>query len=149
MQQMILRWGGHLPGIANGVSVSPCSIPKHMCRTRLEVSFKKCLFSGWYWTHLGTSAFETTFPPFPLLVDTGSCCITQFIDMHCTPSHMLQQKLSSNCLTTSDDTPLNQPLNTNQTKIDQQVINNILQHWIPPWTNPCQQQQWCSATPEL
>ena len=78
------------------------------------------------WTHLITSAFETTFPPFPLFVDTGSYWITQYINVHFTTSHISQQKLSSDFRTTSDDTHLNQTF----TQIKPKMINRRLSHNI-------------------
>ena len=102
-----------------------------MCRTRLEVSFKKCLFSGWYWTHLGTSAFETTFPPLPLLVDTGSYWITQYINVHCTPSHMSQKNYQA-IISQYRMIPLEPTL----TQIKPKMINKRLSHNIGSHLEP-------------
>ena len=86
-------------------------------------------FSGRYWTHLGTSAFETTFPPLPLLVDTGSCWMTQYINVHCSQSHMSQQKLSS-------DYPLEPTLTQiKPKKIKKRLSHNIGYHLEPTLVN--------------
>ena len=46
---------GQVPGIANCVSVSPSSIPKHVCRTRLEVTFNKWPFYNvFFWAILNS-----------------------------------------------------------------------------------------------